>query len=166
MAAQLDERGMRMEKQPKVPLDASQAIQRHLADARDEIISGIATTAIDRAKDVIAGATPEAAARIDQPVTHALTPRDVAIRRACDPRFPKRAAVVAETILAGLSDTAHFAWREAEQAARPYAASASFSLGELVEHPKFGRGSVLSVAAQRIEVEFPGGKYTLVHRKS
>ena len=39
IAAQLDERGMRMIKQPKVPLDAVQAVQRVLSDARKAIIA-------------------------------------------------------------------------------------------------------------------------------
>ncbi len=166
LAAQLDERGMRVEKQPKVPLDAAQAVQRHLADARDSIIGSMATTAIDRVKDIIARTVPAAAARIDEPVTHTLTPRDVAIRRACDPRFPKRGPIVAESLLTSLGEVAHWTWLEAAQQARPYAASATFAVGELVEHPKFGRGAVISVAAQRMEVEFPSGKFTLVHRKS
>jgi hypothetical protein len=166
IAAQLDERGMRIEKQPKVPLDASQAIQRHLTDARNGIMTRIANIAVDQAKAIIGRASADAAARIDQPVTHTLTPRDVAIRRACDPRLPKRAPVVADNLLTSLTDVAHFTWRAAERAVRPYAASATFAVGELVEHPKFGRGAVVGVATQRVDIEFPGGKMTLVHRKS
>jgi hypothetical protein len=33
----------------------------------------------------------------------------------------------------------------------------------VLDHPKFGRGSVVSTAAQRIEVEFADGKRALVH---
>ena len=89
IATQLDERGTRMLKQPKVPLDASQAVQRVLVEARNAVIGGAARTAIDRAKQVIERASAEGAARIDQPVTHRLTPREVAIARACDDRLPR-----------------------------------------------------------------------------
>jgi hypothetical protein len=166
IAAQLDERGMRIDKQPKVPLDASQAVQRHLVDSRNAIMTRIANIAFDQAKAIITRASAEAAARIDQPVTHTLTPRDVAIRRACDPRLPKRAPVVADNLLTTLTEVAQLTWRAAEQKVRPYAASATFAVGDLVEHPKFGRGAVVGVATQRVDIEFPGGKMTLVHRKS
>ena len=49
--------------------------------------------------------------------------------------------------------------------ARPYAASQTFAVGDLVDHPKFGRGTVVAAAAQRIEVEFDDGKHTLVHAR-
>jgi hypothetical protein len=45
----------------------------------------------------------------------------------------------------------------------PYAASRTFAVGDVIEHPKFGRGTVVSRVAQRIEVEFPDGKHTLAH---
>ena len=60
-------------------------------------------------------------------------------------------------------ELAHLAWRAPERPVRPYAATQTFAVGDLMEHPKFGRGTVLSCMAQRIEVEFPDGKHTLVH---
>jgi hypothetical protein len=165
IVAQLDERGMRMTKQPKVPLDASQAIQRQLVDTRNAVLGRIAGAAIDGAQQVISRANAEAAARIDQPITHKLTPREVGILRACDPRLPKLPAVVVESLLESLTELASLAWRAPEQAARVYAPTAKFAVGELVEHPKFGRGSVVSVAAQRVEIEFADGRHTLVHGK-
>lgn len=163
IAAQLDERGMRMIKQPKVPLDASQAIQRLLVETRNALIDRVVRAAIDRAKDVIAAANAEAAARIDLPISHRLTPRDVAVIRASDARVPKVPAAMVDSVLDSLTDLARLAWRVPEQPVRPYAANQTFAVGDLLEHPKFGRGSVISCLAQRIEVEFADGKHTLVH---
>ena len=160
ISAQLDDRGVRLNKTPKVPIDALQAVQRLLADARREILERAARTAIDQVKDLLPA---DAAARIDVPVSHKLTPRDVAIQRASDPRIPL-SAVVSE-LLAGLSDTIPIAWREAEKPVRPYGASQKFAVGELIEHPKFGRGSVLSALNGRMEVEFADGKRSLVCAK-
>jgi len=164
-AAQLDERGVKLLKQPKVPLDAAQAIQRHLADARSSLIERLARTGIDRAKAVLERVDADAAARIDQPVTHQLTPRQGAILRATDARVPTTPTAVTEALLAGLSELARLAWRAAEKPVRPYAASQTFAVGELIEHPKFGRGSVVSSLGQRMEVEFADGKHTLVHAR-
>jgi hypothetical protein len=163
IAAQLDERGTRMLKQPKVPIDASQATQRHLTDARNALIARVSSTAIDRAKAVIAGIDADAAARIDQPISHKLTPRDVAILRATDARVPITSASIAESLLFSLGELAGFAWRAAEKPVRQYGVSQTFVVGELIEHPKFGRGTVLSCETQRCEVEFADGKHTLVH---
>lgn len=163
MAVQLDERALRMQKQPKVPLDASQAVQRALSDAREQVFTRVANTAIDRAREPLARASAEAAARIDQPVTLQLTPREVSILRVCDARVPKAPGPFADTLLASLTEMARLSWRAAERPVRPYAASQTFAVGELVEHPKFGRGTVISAVTKRIEVEFPDGKYTLVH---
>jgi hypothetical protein len=160
ITAQLDERGVRINRTPKVPVDALHAIQRLLAEARHGIIERAAREAIDRAKELL---PPEAADRIDQPITNKLTPRDVAILRAADPRLPHH-AVIGE-VIAGLTDTIPIAWREAEKPVRPYGASQKFVVGELVEHPKFGRGSVTSVLNGRMEVEFADTKVTLVCAK-
>jgi len=164
-AAQLDERGLRLNKQPKIPLDALHAVQRVLADARDAVIGQAAWRAIDRAKQVLERASAEAAARIDAPVTHKLTPREVAIFRACDPRLAKQPPTIIATLLEGLCDMARITWRAPELPVRPYAASQKFAVGDLIEHPKFGRGSVVSVMGQRMDVEFSDGKHTLVHGK-
>jgi hypothetical protein len=163
IAAQLDERAMRMIKQPRVPLDASQAVQRALSDARKAVFTRVASTAIDRAKDRIMQANAEAAARIDLPVTLRLTPRDVATLRVCDARVAKMPAMVVDSLLGSLTELSRLSWRAAERPVRPYAASQTFAVGELIEHPKFGRGTVISCMAKRIDVEFPDGKHTLVH---
>ncbi len=165
ITAQLDERGMRMVRQPKVPLDAVQAIQQLLFDARFAAVAQAAQAAIDRAKQVLAKASAEAADRLEAPITLKLTPRQVAIRRVADARASKLPAAVAQGLLDTLTELVHLAWRTQEQAVRDYAASATFLVGELLQHPKFGRGSVVSVATQRIEVEFPEGKFTLVHAR-
>jgi hypothetical protein len=163
IAAQLDELAMRMIKQPKVPLDASQAVQRALSDTRSAVFARVASTAIDRAKDKLMQADADAAARIDRPITLRLTPRDVAILRVCDARVPKMPAPVASSLFESLTELSHLSWRAAELPVRPYAASQTFAVGELLEHPKFGRGTVVSCMAKRIDVEFADGKHTLVH---
>lgn len=165
IAAVLDERGARVTRQPKLPLDAVQVVQRALSDARHAILADVANTAIDRAKAVLARAEPELAARIEAPITLRLTPRDVAIRRAGDARVGMMPAAVVRALLDSLSDSLAIAWRAPERLARPYAASQKFAVGDLVDHPKFGRGSVLTAEAQRIEVEFPDGKHTLAHAR-
>lgn len=164
IAAQLDSRGVRIEKTPKVPLDALQVVQRLLAEARDNLIAEVGRAAIDRAQAIIAGASPEAAARIDAPISLKLTPREVAILRAQDPKLPKIPTVIADTLLAALTELAPIAWRAPERPTRPYAATQTFAVGDVLEHPKFGVGSVKTAAAQRIEVEFADGAHTLVHR--
>jgi hypothetical protein len=163
IAAELDERGMRIMRQPKVPLDAVQAVQRHLSDARTELLDRVARTAIDRAQAVLAGVDADAAARIDRPITHRLTPRDVAALRAIDARVLKTPQVIVDCLLDSLTETLRLTWSAPERPVRPYAATQTFAVGELIEHPKFGRGSVISCVAQRIEVEFSDGKHTLVH---
>jgi hypothetical protein len=163
LVAHLDERGQRMLKQPKVPLDAVQAVQPVLYAARNAVVGGAASTAIDRAKQVIERSDADAAARIDLPITHRLTPREVAVARACDDRVPKQPAAVVQSLLESLTELAGLAWRAPIRPVRPYAASQTFAVGDLLEHPKFGRGSVIARQAQRIEVEFADGRHTLVH---
>ncbi len=163
IAAELDDRGMRVMKQPKVAIDAVQAVQRHLNDARNALIERVVRAAMDRAKAAIERVDADAAARIDRPVTHRLTPRDVAIVRAADPRVLKTPAGIVESLLISLTEVAGLAWRAPERPVRPYGATQTFAVGELIDHPKFGRGSVTSCMAQRIEVEFADGKHTLVH---
>ena len=163
IAAQLDDRGMRMIRQPKVPLDAVQAIQRVLVDARNAVVEEAGQVAIDRAKEALARVDAEAAARIDRPISLRLTPRMVAIERAKDPRVPKVATSVVLSLVESLATLASIAWRPVERPVRKYAANQTFAVGDLLEHPKFGRGSVLTCAVQRIEVEFEDGKHTLVH---
>ena len=165
IVAQLDERGMRMTKQPKVPLDASQEIQKLLYAARTAIVEGAARRALERATEVLQRADAAAAARLDEQVTPTATRRDVVLRRATDPRAPKTSAAVVHALFEGITELAQLAWAAVEQVVRPYSARETFLVGELVEHPKFGRGSVLSTAIQRIEVEFPEGKTFLVHAR-
>lgn len=163
IAAQLDERGMRMIKQPKLPLHAVQAVQRVLFDTRNAIVDRVARAAIDRATPVIAAASSDAAARIDLPITLRLTPRDVAILRVSDARVPMVPQAIVQSLLDSLTELSRLAWRAPERPVRNYAASQTFTVGELVAHPKFGLGSVTSCAAQRIVVEFSDGPHTLAH---
>jgi hypothetical protein len=163
VTAQLDDRGMHLIKPPKVPIDALHAWQQALFEARNAVVDRVARIAIDRAKDVLARADAEAAARIDLPITLRSTPREVAILRASDARTPKSPAGVAQALLDGLSELARISWRVPEKPVHPYAASRTFAVGDVIEHPKFGRGTVVSRVAQRIEVEFPDGKHTLAH---
>ena len=165
IAAQLDERGMRMIRQPKVPLDAVQVVQQALIDARNAVLEKVAQAAIDRAKEALARVNTDAAARIDLPITHRLTPRDVAISRASDPRIAKMPASIAHSLFESLTELTQLAWRPLERPVRPYAATQTFAVGDHVEHPKFGRGSVLTSVAQRIEVEFAEGTHTLAHAR-
>ena len=163
IAAQLDERGLHLVKTPKVPIDALHAAQRALIDARTAVIERVARAAIDRAQAVIARADADAAARIDLPITLRSTPREVAILRACDARVGKTPTLVAQSLLASLTELVPITWRAAEQKVQPYAANRTFAVGDVIEHPKFGRGTVVSGLAQRIDVEFADGKHTLVH---
>ena len=116
-------------------------------------------------KQVIERADAGAAARIDEPVTHRMTPREVAILRACDARMPKQPAAIVACLIEAIGELAHIAWRAPEQQARPYAASQRFAVGDVIDHPKFGRGSVAAVTGQRIDVEFADGMHTLVHAR-
>jgi hypothetical protein len=163
IVAQLDERGLQLVRTPKVPIHALHAVQQALFEARNAVIGRAARTALDRAQAVLARAHPEAAARIDQPVTLRATPREVAILRACDAKTTKTPAKVAQSLLDSLRDLARIHWRAAEQPVHPYTASRTFAVGDVIEHPKFGRGTVVSRLAQRIEVEFADGKLTLIH---
>jgi hypothetical protein len=165
IAAELDERGMRLQKQLKLPLDAVQAVQRALDEARHTVMERITRAAFGRAGEIIGNADPAAAARIDQPITHELTPIDVAIVRLADPRVPKSPASVVESLLDSLTELAHLAWRAPEKPVRTYSPKETYAVGELIEHPKFGRGTVSAVSSSmpRIDVEFPDGKHTLVH---
>ena len=65
IVAQLDDRGLRMIKQPKVPLDASQAIQRLLSSAREAVLGHAVTGALDRAKAELARQRRRAGRRAD-----------------------------------------------------------------------------------------------------
>lgn len=163
IAAQLDERGLQLMKQPKIPIDALHAVQRALVKARNAVIARAAGLAIDRAHEVLGRAAPDAAARIDLPITLRATPREVAILRACDARTPRTPAKLGQSLLESLSELARITWRVPAQPVHPYAASRTFAVGDLIEHPKFGRGTVVARVAQRIEVEFPDGKHTLAH---
>jgi hypothetical protein len=165
VVAQLDERGLQVLKQPNLPLDAVQAVQRLLFDARNAVIEQASRVAIDRAKAAIARTDLAAAERIDQPVTHRLTPRDVAILRACDPSVPRVPAAVAAALLASLTELARIAWRAPVRIARKYSPRETFAVGELLDHPTFGQGNVTAAGLQKIEVEFADGKRSFVHAK-
>jgi hypothetical protein len=163
IAAQLDERGMHLVRQPKVPIDALHAAQHALFDARNAVIARAAGAALDRARDVLARADAEAGARVDQPITLRTTAREVAIVRACNAQLSKTPARILQSLLESLTDLLRIAWRAPEQTALPYAASATFAVGDVIDHPKFGRGKVTATVLKRIDVEFANGTFTLVH---
>ena len=165
IVAVLDERGLKITKQPKIPLDASQAVQKNLADARSEVIEAAAREALDRALAVLASGAPEAAARMDEPVSDTATRKDVAIRRVLDSRVEKIPTAVTRSLFDSIVELAHVAWAAEEVVVRPYAASQAFAVGETIEHPKFGQGKVVAVSGQRIDVEFSDGKKPLVHAR-
>ncbi|HLL21912.1 MAG TPA: hypothetical protein VK427_07265 [Kofleriaceae bacterium] len=165
IAASLDERGLSVLKQPKLPLDAVQAVQKTLSAARDAVIGRAARAAIDRAKSVLAEGNAEAAARIDEPLTLRLTPRDVAVHRVTEARASRATAAVVQSVFDSLTTFADLSYRAAERTARPYGASQTFAVGELIEHPKFGQGTVTAVAVTRIDVEFADATRSLVHAK-
>jgi hypothetical protein len=47
--------------------------------------------------------------------------------------------------------------------AKPYRASVAFEVGDTIEHPKFGVGSVTRAGGGKIDVRFADGLRTLVH---
>jgi hypothetical protein len=49
---------------------------------------------------------------------------------------------------------------------RPYAATARFAIGELVEHPTFGRGKVIRIVDGKVVVQFGDRERTLLHGKT
>jgi hypothetical protein len=150
----------------KLPIAAVRAIQRKLTDAREEVLASTANEAIDRAKDVIGASSQEAAARIDLPITLRLTPRDVAVRRMCDPRLLPTPEVLSRTLVDALVEYVGIGWGPPIATARAYRASDTYAIGDHIDHPKFGRGIVQAVSAQRIEVEFPDGWHTLIHARA
>lgn len=163
VAAQLDAAGLHLVKEPKVPLEAFQAVQRALHDARRAVIARAAGSAIDRVAEILAPASAEAAARLDAPVSRRATVRAAAIARVCDAQLPKTPTAVAHALLESLTALAQLAWQAPVEIAQAYAASKTFAVGDVIAHPKFGRGKVVGGLANRIDVEFEGGKYTLVH---
>jgi hypothetical protein len=166
LAVHLDDRGLQLLKQPKVPIDALHAAQHALFEARNAVIARAAGAALDRARDVLVRANADAGARIDQPITLRATPREVAILRACDARVTKTPARVSQSLLESLTDLLRIAWRAPALTALPYAASRTFAVGDVIDHPKFGRGKVIANAMKRIDVEFADGTHTLVHTPS
>jgi hypothetical protein len=165
MSQQLDERGSRMPAQPRMPLAAVQAVQRALFDARVAVVERAAHAAIDRAAEILATVSAEAAERIDQPITHRLTPRDVAVTRASDERVRTPEAVVG-SLLESLTELAELAWLPAEPTARAYRPTETFAVGDLLDHAVFGRGTVRAASPAQIEVEFSESCRTLVHARS
>jgi hypothetical protein len=163
IAPRLDDHGRRITSPPKVPIDALHAAQRALVETRNAVLARVLGAAIDGAKAAIAAHDPDAAARIDQPITLRLTPREVVIARACEPRAPTSPATITQELVESLGELARIAWRVAEKPVRPYKASEVFAIGDVVEHPTFGRGTVVSGLGKRIEIEFADGKRTLVH---
>jgi len=50
-----------------------------------------------------------------------------------------------------------------EESFVPFAMTSKFAKGDLIQHPKFGKGLVLVVESTRIEVLFQDGKKKLGH---
>lgn len=50
-----------------------------------------------------------------------------------------------------------------EEAFTPYTMGSTFTKGQLVVHPKFGKGVITGVEAVRVEILFEGGKKKLGH---
>lgn len=164
MAAQLDERGTRLPPQPKVALDVVQAVQLALFEARTTIIERVANAAIDRARPVLERYSTETAARIELPISHRLTPRDIVVRRATEVQTPAPDQIV-RSLMASLSELLELVWTAPAAVVRAYGVSQTFTVGELIDHPKFGRGTVQAVTVKNIEVEFADGSHTLVHAR-
>jgi hypothetical protein len=57
--------------------------------------------------------------------------------------------------------------RKLQQAtARPYSVKTHYAIGEVVEHPSFGRGLVTRLVEQKIVVQFVDAERTLVHARA
>jgi hypothetical protein len=110
-------------------------------------------------------ASAEAAARIERPISHRLTPRDVAVRRASELRVTTP-EVILPSLVASLTELAELAWQPPAPSARTYGASETYAAGDLIDHPRFGRGTVQAAAERTIEVEFADGWHTLVHARA
>lgn len=164
IAPQLDDSGTRLPPQPRVPIDVVKAVQQALFEARTAIVARVASAAIDLARPVLERDSPEAAARIDAPITHRLTPRDLAVRRANEVQVPAPDQIV-RSLFVSLTELLELVWAAPEATVHAYAASRTFAVGELLEHPKFGRGRVQVATAKVIEVEFTDGSHTLVHAR-
>jgi hypothetical protein len=160
LTAHLDAHGLKLIKLPKVPIDALHASQRALSDARAAVIDRVGRIAIDRAKDVLARADAAVAEQVDRAITLRVTPREVAIARAQAGTSPGE---IARMLAEGLAEVLPVAWRAAEQTVHPYSAARTFAIGDVIEHPKFGRGTVVSMLAKHVDIEFSDGKRTLVH---
>lgn len=53
-----------------------------------------------------------------------------------------------------------------DDAFTPYAMSEKFALGQFILHPKFGKGVIVDVEAQRVEILFQEGKKKLGHAQA
>jgi len=164
IATQLDVSGTRLPPQPKLPIDVVKAVQQALFEAKTAIVARVANAAIDLARPVLERGSPETAARIELPITHRLTPRDLAVRRANEVQGSAPDQIV-RSLFASLTELLELVWTAPAAAVHAYAASQTFAVGELIEHPKFGRGRVQVATAKNIEVEFTDGSLTLVHAR-
>jgi hypothetical protein len=54
--------------------------------------------------------------------------------------------------------------KAAPAARKPFAIDGRYAAGDLIEHPKFGVGQVVSIAEGKIEVAFPAGTKVLANR--
>lgn len=70
--------------------------------------------------------------------------------------------------LDGAKETATVDWKtatEGKQPAdfKPYSVKATYAVGDLVVHPKFGNGVVVSIEPNKIDVLFEDGPHKLAH---
>ena len=49
---------------------------------------------------------------------------------------------------------------------RTYSPRETFAVGDAIDHPKLGRGTVVAVTGQKIDVQFGESKATLVHART
>lgn len=90
--------------------------------------------------------------------------------RTCDSRHRYRAG--AARLAGATSDTARRATGERRttaipisttKPARAYNTRETYAEGELIEHPRYGRGEIMSLRGGKIDVRFGDGLRTLVH---
>jgi hypothetical protein len=73
---------------------------------------------------------------------------------------------IVRSLLASLTELLELVWTAPAAAVHVYTPRQTFAVGELIDHPTFGRGRVQVVTVKNVEVEFPDGAHTLVHGRA